>query len=425
MKYNAGDKVRVNTEQKDYTGIIMPSESSSFMIKLDNGYNVGIEKKKIKSITLLEKHKSSKSKKTKIKKDPKKPTIAILHTGGTIASKVDYKTGGVIAQFSPEDLISMFPEMFSFANIESHLVSNRMSEDFNFQDYKNIIQAIKTYYNKVDGIIIGHGTDTLGYTAAALAFGVEEIGIPIILVGSQRSSDRGSSDAAENLINAAFFIAKSDFAGVAICMHENMSDNNCLILPPTKTRKLHTSRRDAFKPVNDKAIAKVNFRQKNIDFIKKEYPKRAKKKPIIKDKFEDKVALIKTHPNMNPKQFLSYKSYKGLVIEGTGLGHTQLGKGESIIKAIKILIDSGTIVTMTSQTIFGRVHPYIYTNIRKLSNIGVIYSQDMLSETAFIKLAWLLGNFPKNKVKDQYSKNLRGEINPRILDNEYLEQQVF
>ena len=275
-----------------------------------------------------------------------------------------------------------------------------------------------------------HGTDTMTYTSAALAFSLENIPIPVIIVGAQRSSDRGSSDASVNLICAAEFIAKSDFAGVALCMHEKMDDDICAILPACKTRKMHTSRRDAFKPINDTVIARVDFEKRKIEFVKKEYMKKDKKRKLtIKNEFEDKVSILKCHPNMFPEQFEFFKGYKGLVIEGTGLGQAPVGVPNELceihkknLAAIKKLVETGTVVVMTSQTIFGRVQMHVYSNAIDLVNAGVIPGEDMTSETAFIKLAWLLGNY---KNKDEINKllvtNLRGEINPKIEPDQYLE----
>ena len=405
----------------------MPNEETdSVVIKLDNGYNIGIDNKKIKEIKVIEEYKAKESiTKKSVKKDGKKPTIAILHTGGTIASKVDYRTGGVVASFSDEDFVNMFPEVKEIANIKSTLVSNMMSEDMRFIHYKKMSDAVvKAIKDKVDGIIIGHGTDTLAVSAAALNFVFENLPIPVILVGSQRSTDRGSTDAAANLICAAHFIAKTDFVGVALCMHENTSDNTCLILPPAKTKKMHTSRRDAFKAINDKAIARVNYETKKIEFLK-EYAEKSDKKLIVKDKFEDKVAIVKSYPNMFPDiiDALTKKKYKGMVLEGTGIGQAPTNIKENIpnYNALKKFIDSGGVIVLTSQCIFGRVHQDIYVNCRRLANIGVIFGQDMLSETAFVKLAWLLGNYKKDEVKDLIGKNLRGEINKRILLDEFSE----
>jgi len=372
--------------------------------------------------------------KMETEKDNKKPTIAILHTGGTIASKVDYKTGGVIARFTPEEILEMFPELKEIANIKSKLIANMFSEDIRFKHYSLMCKAVEEEIkNNVDGIILTHGTDTIGYSAAALSFALENLNVPVILVGSQRSSDRGSSDAAMNLICAAKFISKTDFAGAAICMHENTSDDSCLIMPACKTRKLHTSRRDAFKVVNGKPIARVSYKTGKIEFLKKDYEKKEKgRKLIVKDKFEEKVAILKTHPNMFPEQFEFYKSYEGLVIEGTGLGQAPVGTPNEISKihaknleAIKKIIKNGCVVVMASQCIFGRVQMHVYSDAIDLANAGVIPGGDMLAETAFIKLAWLLGNYKKDEAKEMVGKNLRGELNERILADEFLDNDTY
>ena len=228
-------------------------------------------------------------------------------------------------------------------------------------------------------------------------------------------------------------MAESDFAGIAICMHETENDDNCLILPPCKTRKLHTSRRDAFRPVNDKPIARVNYGSNKIEFIKKGYMKKDKsRKTIVRDKFEEKVGLLKCHPNMFPEQFTIFKSHKGLVIEGTGLGQAPVGTPNPIseihaknMNTIKSLIKNGCFVIMTSQCIFGRVNMHVYSAAIDLVNAGVVSGDDMLSETALIKLSWLLGNYEKGEVRELISKNLRGEINERHSLNDSVKADYF
>ena len=428
-----GDVVKVHTKEQVYEGILLPRpeifDDDCTILKLDNGYNIGIENKRIEKIEVVEKHQKKKEERHKIEHKEGLPNISILHTGGTIASKVDYRSGGVVAAFSPEDIVSMFPELAEIANIDSELIANMWSDDLRFPHFKLIAKVIeKKLKEGVDGIIIGMGTDNLAVASAALTFIVEQTPVPIILVGAQRSSDRGSSDAGMNLICAAEFIAKTDFAGVAICMHEHSDDKTCAVLPPTKTKKLHSSRRDAFKPVNDTIIARVDYNSRKIEFIKKSYNKKDKnRKLVIKPNMEEKVGLLKITINMFPEQFEFFKNYKGLVIEGTGLGHTpghvpnELAKiHEKIFPAIKKVIDSGCVVVMTTTCLFGRVEMQVYSKGRDLLKLGVVPGEDMLPDTAFVKLAWLLGNYKKEEVKELIGKNLRGERRERSDEKGFL-----
>ncbi len=278
----------------------------------------------------------------------------------------------------------------------------------------------KEIEKKVDGIILTHGTDTLHYTAAALSFILEDLPIPVILVGAQRSSDRGSSDAAMNLICAVEFIKQSDFADVAVCMHKNLNDEVSQILPGLKCRKLHSSRRDAFKPINDEAYAEVDYKKRKVKILNGNFKQRNKNKLKLKLFKNVKVGLVKFYPNFFSDSLKPYSKYDGLVIEGTGLGHAPIHsldkytkEHESIFKEIKKLGKKMPVV-MTTQTIYGRVNMNVYATGRELQEIGVIGNHlDMHPETAFIKLAWLLSNYPK-KVKQMLHENIRNELNGRI-----------
>ena len=433
MQAKTGDNVIVDTKDKEVKGILMPvpeSEGEVVILKLESGYNIGIDKKDVKEIKLVKSYSEKKQKTAEIKQNKKLPTVSILHTGGTIASKVDYKTGGVIAKFSPGEIIGMFPELTKIANIKSRKIASMQSEMMRFPHYNIMAKEIeKEIKSGTDGIIITHGTDTMHYSSAALRFILEDLSVPVILVGSQRSSDRGSSDAGLNLISACYFIANSDFADVAICMHENLSDESCLILPALKTRKMHTSRRDAFRPINTTPVARVNFNDKNISFMKKGYSKKDNKKLKLKLFNEKiKVGLIKTHTNMFAEEFLAYKNFDGLVVEGTGLGHLPneetdeyTKENKKIFDSLKEMIKNGLITVMSSQTIYGRIQMNVYTPMRELQEIGVLgHLSDMTPEITFIKLAWLLSNYKKKEVKGLITKNLKGEISERIEDKTFL-----
>jgi glutamyl-tRNA(Gln) amidotransferase subunit D len=432
-KLGEGDIAEVQKGGQALKGTIVPSKDPAILVlKLGSGYNAGIKITEIQGIKKLGEGKAvGKAAATALKKNPNLPTITILHTGGTIASRVDYRTGAVYTSFNPADLLSMFPELSETANFDSRLLRNMWSDDLRLEHISLIAKAAEEEAKKgVAGIIVGIGTDNLAVAAAGLAFAIEKCPLPVLLVGAQRSSDRGSSDAAMNLICAANFITKSDFAGVAICMHHSSSDDVCAILPACKTRKLHTSRRDAFKPVNDTPIALVNYNSKEIKFLKKDYCKKdAKEKIAIKPDFEPRVALLKITISMFPEQFEFYskQKFKGLVIEGTGLGHTPGHMPDEITKkthakifpAIEEFVEQGGIAVMTSQCLFGRVQMHVYDKGTDLMKIGVIPGEDMLPETAFVKLAWLLGNFPAEKVKQMLAKNLRGEISSRTEIEEF------
>jgi len=411
---NPGDYIEVKTPSETFKGILMPeSINKQLVLKLDSGYNIGIDKSKIKSKKLLKKITKKITKPKKITKSKKLPTILILHTGGTIASKVDYESGGVIAKFTPEEILELYPELKDTANIQTKEISNIFSEDMAFKEYNLLAKEIKKAKN-VEGIIITHGTDTMHYTSAALSFMLEDLGFPVILVGSQRSSDRGSSDAFVNLICAAQFITKSNFAGVAICMHSSMDDNSCYILQGLKVKKLHSSRRDAFQPINTKPIALVNI-DGNINLIQKDF-QRKDKKPLKISLFNEelKIGFLKSHPNMHYTELSNYSKFDGLIIEGSGLGHLPINsnvKFYSELKKLKIPL------VMCTQTIFGRVNLNVYSTGRKLQEY-VISGSDMTSETAFIKLAWLLSNKKDPKLM---LSNLRGEINERISE-EFLQK---
>lgn len=430
--FKQGEPVEVESEHITHRGVFIKEEKDFLVIKLGNGYNIGIAKRHVKASRSTGNAKESRESPEQEKQDHNLPTIALLHTGGTIASKVDYETGAVIAKFTETDMLRLFPELKGMVNVKSRLLGNMQSEMMRFAHYNIIARAIEEEAKSgVDGVIVTQGTDTLASTAAALAFSLEGIGIPVMIVGSQRSSDRGSTDAALNIISAASFIANSEFSGVAICMHENSSDDSCLILPACKTRKMHTSRRDAFRPIGADPIARVNAGKKKIEFIS-DHDKKDKHRKISLKLFDEKlrIGLIKAHVQMYASELLGYKDFDGLVIELMGLGHLPSMKvddhtdeNEKIMHAIADLAKKMPVVA-APQTIYGRIDMNVYTPGRQLLDAGVIGNYtDMTPETAFIKLAWLLSNHHKEgiaRIRELFETNLRGEISERSEKENFL-----
>lgn len=420
-----GDRIRVKKAERVYEGILMPRTElggpNHLVMKLDNGYNLGVKISKGVKLSRVEKGKIPKLglPPLEIKRDPKKPNVTIVGTGGTVACRVDYRTGAVYPAFTARELYSAVPELADLANIKTVAAASVFSENMTPALWVKIGRAITKEINAgADGVVVAHGTDTMGYTAAALSFMLKDLFKPVMLVGSQRSSDRPSSDAALNLISAVAVAAQSDIAEVCVVMHGATDDDFCFIHSGTKVRKCHTSRRDTFQTINDIPIGVIKGGR--VTLFRKDY-NRAKPKGRVKldGKFESKVALVKVFPNMQPNviEGLIKGGYKGIVLEGTGLGHTPEFLYSGIKKAIKL----GIPIVMTSQCIWGRVNMKVYSTGRDLLNLGVIPGEDMLPETAYVKLMWTLGHTRKlQEISKLMRTNLAGEITPRTRPDMFL-----
>ncbi len=414
-----GDIIRITKDGHTYEGILIPrseyNDENHIVIKLKSGYNIGI--RLTKNIKIEKIGKGAKPVFTQPQtpmQNQKLPKVTIISTGGTIASRVDYRTGAVRPALTAGDLYSVVPELSNIARIDAKILFSLFSENITPSHWTEMAKAAAKQINKgVEGIVIAHGTDTMGYTAAALSFALQNLPIPIVLVGSQRSADRPSSDAATNLIGAVTIAAKAPFAEVVIAMHETPSDNSIIIHKGTKVRKCHTSRRDTFKSVNTRPIARIQ--NQRIIMLTKEYQKRDPNKKLeLKPNFNEKVALVKFHPGMNPAiiDLLVDQDYKAIVLEGTGLGHI----GRYCFKAIKNAVEKNVLVAMTSQCIWGRVNMNVYDQGRDLLTLGVIPLEDMLPETALVKLMWIFGQTQNLREAEQLLKtNIAGEFSSRTL----------
>ena len=410
-----GDLIKITTKTTEYSGNLLPryeySEENYIVIKLSNGYNIGIDAKNITNIQKImggEKPKFIPPEKPNVKESL--PKIAILGTGGTIASRIDYKTGAVNPAFSAEELYSIIPELSSYANINTELISNIASEQMNPEDWTNIAKKVIEKINEGNqGIIIGHGTDTMAYTSAALSFALENCPIPVIITGAQRSTDRPSSDASLNMISSVIMASKRVLNGVYLAMHSSIEDNEVSIHSGTRVRKNHTSRRDAFQSIGIDPIAIVNQDKVTVG---EEYIKNNNQfNPKIK--FEENVSLLKFHPGFNSEIIdkIIELDAKGIILEGTGLGHVNSRCNKSIKKAI----DSGMFVGMTSQCLQGRIKMTVYSAGRDLLNIGVIPLEDMLPETALVKLMWAYGNYENKEIKNIMLNNIAREYTERSI----------
>jgi glutamyl-tRNA(Gln) amidotransferase subunit D len=419
---SVGDSVKIITiEDREIIGLVLPRYESAneqyIVIKLKSGYNMGIHVGNIKSITKMSGVTPALTGHYfKIPEEAPKqnlPKIALISTGGTIASKIDYRTGGVHAALSANELYAAVPELAKHASIDPEVLMSEYSENLTPEHWTRIAEKIaeKIKTNKYRGIVISHGTDTMHYTAAALSFALQNLPVPVVLVGAQRSSDRPSSDAALNLLGAIIFATRSEYAGVFIAMHGGTSDDIIACHKGTRVRKNHTSRRDAFESSDMIPVAfvrnnEIEMQQKDQNGLDKVFSDRPFEP---RTRFEDRVVLLKYYPGFDPTliEYAINAGYKAIIIEGTGLGHV----GKQCFPVLKKAVDVGVIVCMTSQCIWGRVRMTVYDTGRDLLDIGVIPLSDMISETATVKAMWALANSEDvEDTKKIMQENLANEV---------------
>jgi glutamyl-tRNA(Gln) amidotransferase subunit D len=442
-KYNIkiGDSVKIISTKGNYYGIVMPRYESFndkyLVIKLKSGYNIGLFEENIIDIIIEEPSTTSivsssihsshfkyvdryntfkKSEENKINGPDMPnslPKILLLSTGGTIASKIDYRTGGVTSILGASELYEIFPEISNYASIYPEFILNEYSENMGPYHWSILSERVSyaILHEHFDGIVISHGTDTIHYTSSALSFALQNLSIPVVLVGSQRSTDRPSSDAFTNLLGAIKFIIKAKFAGVFVCMHHTPSDEIIAIYLGTRVRKNHTSKRNAFQSLDYIPFALVNDNDivYSMDLKKLNLCNGTTKNFISKTSFDSRVFLLKFYPGFDPAflEYFLHSEYKVIILEGTGLGHIN----NNCFSYLEKLINAGIVIFMTSQCMYGRVQLTIYDTGRDLLNLGIIPLDDMSSETAIVKSMWALGNSSNiNDLIDMMKINISNEI---------------
>ncbi|TYL40062.1 Glu-tRNA(Gln) amidotransferase GatDE subunit D [Natronococcus pandeyae] len=408
---NPGDRVHVDRADRTYEGVLLPSSTDDqLVVKLEGGYNVGIDRDAADVEVLAEDvyeidSSSSDDGASEVEFDEELPTISLISTGGTIASTVDYRTGAVTAQFDAEDVLRAVPDLAGRANYRGRVVANILSENMEPPIWQELAEAVRDEIESgADGVVVMHGTDTMQYSASALAF-MLETPVPIVFTGSQRSADRPSSD---NVMNAVCAVeaAKSDCAEVMVCMHASESDDRCALHRGTRVRKNHTSRRDAFETIGAEPLGIVDYETEAVSFHRS-HQQRGESDLSLEADLENEVELLKFTPGMDPAFLDVAEGSEGLVLEGTGLGHVHT----DFIPRIEELVEDGTTVVMTSQCLEGRVCDRVYDTGRDLLEAGVVEAGDTLPGTAKVKLMWTLAN--AEHVPEAMQTSLAGELQER------------
>jgi glutamyl-tRNA(Gln) amidotransferase subunit D len=408
-----GDVIEVRRKDKVRQGILMPHHDFSdpliITLKLQTGYNVGIWVDDKTQVSLVSKKESRAGSRAMLPSDPKKKDVAVISTGGTIASYVDYRTGAVHPAKSAEELVFSVPELMDLCNVRAKVLYSILSENMKVSHWQGLARAVADELNSgAVGVIIPHGTDTLGFTSAALSFMLANLSGPVVCVGSQRSSDRPSSDAIMNLLAATRLCIDSDLGEVVVLMHGETSDSFCLAHRGTKVRKMHSSRRDAFKSINEEPIARIE--DSKITFGN-DYRRRSEGPVVLRDKIDGRASMLHFYPGFEAAHFdMIAQNVKGVVVAGTGLGHVS----EEIIDSIRRAAKSGVHVYVTTQCLYGAVNLNVYSTGRDMISAGAVPLNDMLPETAYVKLMWAMGQTDDPaEVRRLMLTNISGEITTR------------
>lgn len=414
-KAEIGDVIEVRRDKDVQTGILMPhhdfSDSHIITLKLSNGYNIGIRVDEGTKVKIVSKRETRGQKQKALPRDPSKRDVAVISTGGTIASYVDYRTGAVHPAISAEELVFSVPELLDLCNVRARVLYSILSENMKVAHWQGLARAVADELNSgAVGVIVPHGTDTLGFTSAALSFMLRNLTGPVICVGAQRSSDRPSSDAIMNLLAATRLCVDSDLGEVVVLMHGETSDSYTLAHRGTKVRKMHSSRRDAFKSVNAEPIAKVEGAR--TTFLS-EYQRRSQGSVELRDKMDGRASMLYFYPGFEADHFdLIAQNVRGIIVAGTGLGHVS----EEIVDSIKRAVDKGVHVYITTQCLYGSVNLNVYSTGRDMIAAGAIPLGDMLPETAYVKLMWAMGQTDDPaEVRKIMLTNIAGELSTRRL----------
>lgn len=390
------------------TGTYITKRDGMAVVKLDSGYNIGTSPEKIEPVGRPAPQPPAGA--GVVVQNSDLPDLAIISTGGTIASRVDYRTGAVMSQFSANDILRAIPELGEIARYRDRQVASILSENMHPALWQELARAVyDEIRHGVSGVIVTHGTDTMAYSAAALGF-MLKTPVPVVFVGSQRSADRPSSDNAMNALCSAA-VATGDLGEVAVVMHATTNDDRCAIHRATRVRKMHTSRRDAFQSMGMAPLGYVDYPALSVT-LSDEAVRRGTGEPELRDALEEHCALLHFYPGMPSCVLDAFDGYAGLVISGTGLGHV----ATEWIPRIREMVADGTTIVMTSQCLHGRVCDRVYNTGRDLLSAGVIEGEDMLPEAALVKLMWVLGNEPDpERVRVLMQTDLAGEIRRRSV----------
>ena len=425
--------VKTWSGKAEHTGIALPSSGSKLItMKLQNGYNVSFPESYVDSFEVLDEMPTIEEEIMESEpQDESLPLVHLIHTGGTIASKVDYATGAVTARFDPHELLDAVPELRGIARIRAVKLGNMWSDDLRPRHWNRMLKATEEAFSEgAVGCVITHGTDTLHLSAAAISYGWSgQGGRPpgrIVLTGSQRSPDRGSSDATENLIASVQWAAHGPVPSgyrdsSVVIVHASSSDGSCAVLPGCACRKYHSSRRDAFKPINQDVLGHIFIDGNGARIDYSPEPHDARVEAISPKPFDESIRIAQfiSDPHLHPDQVQGAidADFDALLFHGTGLGHLPISNPEDDSlenTRLKVMLEDhitkGGVVVMVTNAIHGPVNMNVYSKGRDQQDIGIIGHGSLCPPgSALVKLHHLLSVGGKESVEKGWEMDLVGE----------------
>lgn len=334
------------------------------------------------------------------------PKILIVGTGGIISGKTfgKYRRSG---EYLQEEILELVPEVKKYVKMQVSNLFRVDSADMQPEHWMSLAQFIYYYLQEVDGVVVTHGTDTMHYTAAAMAFMIRNLNVPIVFTGSEATPGQIGSDSKRNVVDAIRVAINANLAESVIVFDDK-------IIRGVRAKKVRANDFDAFESI---AQPKLGSIQKDI-VLEMPHKRRKKAKPKLSNNLESAVRIVRIHPGIDSATIEKCVDVgiKGFVFEGYGLGNIPLGKS-SLRSAIENATKSGVPIVMTSECELGIGWQETIKSevMERLKNLDIIAGYDMTTECALVKLMWVLGQTRKmSRIKKMMLTNYHGEIETRI-----------